>query len=376
MKNYDEKQLVRIAKRDNNTKRAHLLVNPLQGKHIPVVPKSALAVFKDLAQKLYKKYPNEKLLLIGFAETATAICAAVALSAPTDIYFLQTTREFFENTEFLYFSETHSHAVEQKLVKTNLVKYLSTCDRIIFVEDEVTTGNTILNAIHSLQVEYKNIPLKFGIASILNSVSAQCTAQFKAKDIEFTFLLHITVTDYTEHLDQFSFSSNTLHSFENAFAESITEYYVPGKMDPRIGILNSDFAQSCSSLAKRVLSDLGETCTHKSVLVLGSEEFMFPPLYVASQIEATCNCCEVKFHATTRSPILPSESADYPLLARFQLKSIYDNERTIYVYNLKKYDKVIIIHDAPKENMAGLHSLVAALGENQCTDITIYNWRD
>ena len=35
---YTECELVRIAKRENNRKRNYLVVNPLQGKHIPVSP--------------------------------------------------------------------------------------------------------------------------------------------------------------------------------------------------------------------------------------------------------------------------------------------------------------------------------------------------
>ncbi len=38
---YKEEDLVRIAKRENNTKRKYLVVNRLQGKHIPVSPKNA-----------------------------------------------------------------------------------------------------------------------------------------------------------------------------------------------------------------------------------------------------------------------------------------------------------------------------------------------
>ena len=33
---YTEKQLVAVAKRENNTKRNYLVVNRLQGKHVPV----------------------------------------------------------------------------------------------------------------------------------------------------------------------------------------------------------------------------------------------------------------------------------------------------------------------------------------------------
>ena len=42
---YTEKDLVKVAKRENNTKRNYLVVDPLQGKHIPVVPSKALDLF-------------------------------------------------------------------------------------------------------------------------------------------------------------------------------------------------------------------------------------------------------------------------------------------------------------------------------------------
>ena len=43
---YNKEDLVKVAKRDNNNKRTFLLVNPLQGKHIPVSPTAALELFK------------------------------------------------------------------------------------------------------------------------------------------------------------------------------------------------------------------------------------------------------------------------------------------------------------------------------------------
>lgn len=49
---YVENDLVRIAKRENNTKRGYLVVNPLQGKHIPVSPSKALQLFQELCRYL------------------------------------------------------------------------------------------------------------------------------------------------------------------------------------------------------------------------------------------------------------------------------------------------------------------------------------
>ena len=59
--NYQQKDLVRIAKRENNTKRNYLVVDPLQGKHVPVEPSKALNLFKSLAEKLQGKYEGERL---------------------------------------------------------------------------------------------------------------------------------------------------------------------------------------------------------------------------------------------------------------------------------------------------------------------------
>ena len=56
---YTESELVKIAKRENNTKRNYLVVDPLQGKHIPVQPSKALTLFSSLADTFRKKYQNE-----------------------------------------------------------------------------------------------------------------------------------------------------------------------------------------------------------------------------------------------------------------------------------------------------------------------------
>lgn len=98
---YTEQDLVRVARRENNRKRNYLVVNRLQGKHIPVKPGEALAMFRALADKLRGLYEKETLLVIGFAETATAIGAAVAAELGAD--YMQTTRELVPDAEYLYF---------------------------------------------------------------------------------------------------------------------------------------------------------------------------------------------------------------------------------------------------------------------------------
>lgn len=48
MAEYTAADTLRIARRVNNSKRAYLLVNPLQGKHLPVSPQAALKMMQTL----------------------------------------------------------------------------------------------------------------------------------------------------------------------------------------------------------------------------------------------------------------------------------------------------------------------------------------
>ena len=107
--NYNQNNLISIAKRDNNTKRPFLLVNPMQGKHIPVAPSKCLLLFQALADKVFdtKSYTYRHTMIIGFAETATAIGMDLL---PVRL-FLQTTSKppeniFMEKSFFILMKNT------------------------------------------------------------------------------------------------------------------------------------------------------------------------------------------------------------------------------------------------------------------------------
>ena len=139
---YTIDDLIRVAKRENNTKRSYLYVNPIQGKHIPVSPTLSLGLFFQMAEILEDHYKNEKILLIGFAETATAIGTAIAYKAKNVYYYMNTTRENVPVRSICFFTESHSHATEQRLEKNGL-EVIIPGGPDLFAEDEVTTGNTI-----------------------------------------------------------------------------------------------------------------------------------------------------------------------------------------------------------------------------------------
>ena len=193
---YKESDLVRIAKRENNKKRSYLVINQKQGKHIPVSPGEAFAMFHDLADLLREPYRDERLLVIGFAETATAIGASVAVDLHAA--YMQTTREEIPGAGYLYFSESHSHAVEQRLVRDDLFAAMNGTDRIIFGEDEVTTGNTILSAIESIEM-CLGYRVKFSVASLLNGMDAAAEKEYENRGISLHYLVK---TDHKAYQSQ------------------------------------------------------------------------------------------------------------------------------------------------------------------------------
>lgn len=358
-------KFVSIAKRENNAKRGYLIVNPSQGKHIPVSPTVSLSVFTDLAKKVKDKYASEKLLFVGFAETATAIGAQVAttISMP----YIQTTREIIPDVDYIFFSEEHSHATEQKLVKTDLDAVIADTDRIVFVEDEVSTGKTILNIIRMIQKTYEK-ELSFAVASILNGMAPEDEEKYSGIDIDFLYLEKINKASFEEIAARFKDKGE-----ENPCDTSETECEIctiGGYMNARRLVDSKKYLEACEKLADKIIESQ-KIGSGKKILVLGTEEFMFPAIFAARKIEALGN--EVKTHSTTRSPISAFAEENYPLHSRFQLASLYDANRVTYIYNLSCYDKVLIVTDSNLEEKAGLNSLVNAV-KNFSSDITVIRW--
>ena len=363
---YVENDLVKIAKRENNTKRSYLVVDPLQGKHIPVVPSRALELFKNLADTFSNEYKDEKLLFVGFAETATAIGAPGAIAAGAN--YIQTTRELISNVEYLFFSEEHSHATEQKLIKDDIDLVINETDRIIFVEDEVTTGNTILNIIKILDKQYPE-KLKYSVASILNGMDQEHLDLYARKNIRLHYLVKTDHSSYGDKANRYAGNGNYYKNFDKGDVEYST-ISVQGKVDARRLVEPELYANACEKLWTQIRKEIGEF-RNKNILVVGTEEFMFPALYVAEKIEAQGNI--VLCHSTTRSPIAVSLENEYPLHNRYELKSLYDSNRKTFIYDIGEYDKVYVLTDSPETEIEGEKTLVNAL-KTRNENITVIRW--
>lgn len=379
---YHSSDLVRVAKRERNPRRKYLVINRLQGKHIPVKPAEALAMFQALADQVPQSYAGPRTLVIGFAETATAIGAALA--AALGAYYIQTTREEVPGAEYLYFTEEHSHAAQQRLVKNDLDRIMPDIDRVLFAEDEVTTGKTIRHLIGRLEAEYPG-QANYAAASVLNGMDAKALEDWKARQIEVFYLVKTEQADYARALQRYAeqgvFSDSAGAAFEkNAdgqadralgrrrakMRQTAVEAEADGWMDARRLVCPDTYEAACKHLWDQVRDQPGFPLAGR-ILVLGTEEFMYPALWAAEQMAR--GGADVRFHATTRSPIEVYEKEPYPLHVRYPLPSLYDKNRQTFVYDLGAYDSVWIFtdaHNAEREGMDALVQAVSLWNENIC----------
>ncbi len=364
---YCEKDLVRIAKREGNKKRSYLVVDPLQGKHVPTSPSRALRLFEDLAKQLKGKYEGEKLLFIGFAETATAIGAHVAIAQ--GMMYIQTTREVIPGgVEYLFFSEAHSHATEQKLVKDDIDAVIHEIDRIVFVEDEVTTGNTIRNIINVIRKEYSE-EVGFAVASLLNGMGEEYLEVYKSEGIDLHYLVKTDHSNYGVIAEALEENGEYFEADTNCHGD-VSVMEIDGYMNARRLVHSLEYEDACEKLAEAVMCELGIQ-VDETVLVIGTEEFMFPALYVGKKIEEKGNV--VRCHSTTRSPIAVSKEENDPLHCRYELCSLYDSKRKTFIYDLEAYDRVVVITDSDLKDREGLQTLVNAIRRKN-NRIDIVRW--
>ncbi len=365
---YTEQELAAVAKRENNKKRTWLVVNRLQGKHVPVSPGKALRMFDSLADLLLEEYQGERLLLIGFAETATAVGAAVA--EKLGALYIQTTREQIRDVEYFYFSEQHSHATEQKLVKDDLDQVMERVDRIIFIEDEITTGNTIRNIIELLKKAYPGCA-GFSAASLLNGMAKTYQEEYAKSGIRLHWLLRTCHDSYEERAADCR-GDGICHGCDSSLPAVVPEEYrISGCRDARRLTDGTLYKAACRQMGREAVERL-QPVRGERILVIGTEEFMYPALVLASMLEEKTGW--VRCHSTTRSPILVSSEAWYPLHERYELRSLYDRQRTTFLYDLSAYDRVCMVTDAGEEEKEGLYSLLNALVSCGNERICVIRW--
>lgn len=368
-KNYTEEALLRVAKRQNNNKRSYLLVNPMQAKHMPISPSAALSMMSALGSELARKYPDTKLL-IAFAETATAIGAAAAKCLGNDCVYLTTTRESYPEMNWIDFLEEHSHATEQRLCSNHLAEWIHNTETVILLDDELSTGKTLRNMIAQLRAGFPELSQKQIVAaSVINRLTEENEKLMTSEGILTECLLKLSSDDFTEKLPEETLEAE-LPSYGMETSDLRTLLLPSELPNPRFGTEIGSYDEQCLKWSHFILQELeSEIAAAKRILVLGTEECMFPALRLGEEIEKRYPDTAVFCHSTTRSPIGISNEPGYPISKGSRLTSIYDEKRTTYIYNLTEYRLVLVLTDTPHPCVASMKCLQAALYKSGCRNI-------
>ncbi|MER7936783.1 MULTISPECIES: phosphoribosyltransferase [unclassified Streptomyces] len=139
-----------------NPKRAHLLVSNVLGKHVPQSPAVVYGHGFALGRRvrdLLGETEAGRSVVVGYAETATGLGHSVADGIGLAPYLHSTRRPVPGMTPAGGFEESHSHATSHLLLPEDPA-LLSGDGPLVLVDDEFSTGNTILNTIRDLHARY------------------------------------------------------------------------------------------------------------------------------------------------------------------------------------------------------------------------------
>ncbi len=349
----------------------------MQAKHVPSKLHETLLLFDKLAAEV-EQYKSEKVLVVGFAEAATAIGAYVANKLGNNAFYVHTTREYCNiEHKIIEFKEEHSHATEQALYCLNFNEISKYIDRIIFIEDEITTGRTILNFLEALkQTECINKNVKVSVVAFINAMSNENMERFNKLNVKLHFLTKVDSSSFSNEISKYTkFNKDIEVTNETKCLKSrFLLIEIGGLMNSRLGVYIDDYFNACVKLSSEVINNINVDITNKSILILGTEEFMYPSLILGQHILKLQKTAKVTTYATTRSPMLTSYEEGYPTYKRYRLKSLYCQNRQTYIYNLEKYDVVIILTDAQNYSDIAINELICALEAEGNKNIIFVKW--
>ena len=373
--NFEITDLIELGKRTNNSKRNFLFISKLLGKHIIVRPDIVKATGVLLASLKYNNINSEnivkyikgqdidiskdimqtsnndnKILVIGFAETATGLGMSVA-SAVKGCVYQTTTREPIEGlNNLLSFEEEHSHATTHQCFSM-IDKNFNNYDEIILVDDEITTGKTMINLIH--EITKISTVKKFSVLSILDWRTSEYLDMYEKylkenPDISINVYSvmsgYVSSDDTTVYTDTVEVETivnktdaikelNILDRVELNTTYGTVKYY---KNSGRFGVHQEDI--NALEIEAKKIADKINANNKEKILVIGHGENIYTPSRIASAINAD-------FRTTTRSPIY----CDGKIIKTKH--SFVDRDVTYFLYNKdyieKTYDRVILITETP-----------------------------
>ncbi len=384
--NFAMTDLFKMATRINK-KRQFLFVSTVLGKHLAVRPQVPILTGTLLAMMYHEKLVgreslfvqpvvqaiqkqqnmqevlqqveeqrlelSEEVLFIGFAETATALGHAVFNAFKSNATYVHTTRELLPELEpFVTFEEEHSHATSHRVYCEQPEKLLQ-AKQIVLIDDEITTGNTVVNIIETLRQKFPTVE-RYSVLSILDWRSPQQQAMFAELEAKWGITIDfVSIMSgqficqgtplLTNHQVQITSQATTemkLLSANETGAQkhyySIAENGVINKAPYILAtgrlMLTTEQHVVHKKMYQTIANQLRTLRTGGPALVIGTGEFMYVPMQIAS-----CLGEDVYFQATTRSPIYCANNPSYTITEKIAFESPENNGVENYLYNLNSH---------------------------------------
>ncbi|MFD9255438.1 phosphoribosyltransferase [Streptomyces bottropensis] len=363
-----------------NPKRAHLLVSNVLGKHVPqspaVVHGHGFALGRRVRELLGEAGVRTAVVL-GYAETATGLGHSVA-DGLGEAPYLHSTRRPVEGVHRAGgFEESHSHATSHLLLPEDPT-LLAGRGPLVLVDDEFSTGNTVLNTIRALHDQYPRE--RYVVVALVDMRSAADQGRLTefAREIGARVDL-VTAAKGTVRLPEGVLEKGQalVARYETASAGpagrggaarvSRVELGWPRGLPDggRHGFTPAHRARlegALPAMAARLAEALPPGA--RRVLVLGFEELMYAPLALARElerlVEGRAAGAEIRFSTTTRSPVLAVDDPGYAIRSRLVFPAHDDpadgpGER--YAYNVAGggFDAVVAVVDSTADTPA-LHA--------------------
>ncbi|WP_405781112.1 phosphoribosyltransferase [Streptomyces sp. NBC_00859] len=406
------RELLGLALR-RNPKRAHLLVSNVLGKHVPQRPSTVYGHGHRLGVEVRRLLGDEaasRAVVLGYAETATGLGHSVADGVVLAPYLHSTRREVAGVARAGGFEESHSHATSHLLLPEDPA-LLAGNGPLVLVDDEFSTGNTVLNTIRDLHERYpRQWYVVVALVDMRSAADRERLAEF-AREIDARVDLLTSVRGVVELPDGVLEKGRRLveehegHEAQRKHAEH-GKHQAHGKGGPAAPAVHDDqphpegpggagpvrvelgwplglpdggrhgFTPRHRTALEAALPDMAARLADAlargagvpgpglpaagtaRVLVLGFEELMYAPLRLALELEQAGY--DVRSSTTTRSPVLAVDDPGYAIRTGLAFPAHDDpgdgpGER--YAYNVAGggFDAVVLVVDSAGDT-PGLHA--------------------
>lgn len=358
-----------------NKKRQFLFVSKLIAKHLAVHPALALGTGSLLASLLMEKsglspIPQnqqivemirsgkacletsrksldfratlpERAVFIGMAETATGLGHAVFHHFDEASYVHTTREEITDKNPAFVFEEEHSHATSHKVYAP--AGMLEDAETIVLIDDEISTGNTLLNLITALDAQFPG--KKYISLSILDwrseSQQRKLEKMAEAQNLEIEVLslqrgefeLHHSESPEEGEIRLLDEVGNRLLNHSSHYEpveklqSSTGQRYLP--YTGRFGLTSRSHLE-IEEWAEKTAKAMPAS---DKPLVIGIGENMYLPLRFALALGG-----DVLVQTTTRSPIFAADEIGYPIKEKVRFKLPDARGVDQFLYNISKLD--------------------------------------